>query len=115
MDCYKAFSAFIEFLVRREKNDERMNSVMGVPSDDMRTVTHREIKSRLSVSSEDKMHKAVNIILAKDFICHSALDKELKNSIMGHQTDLRNSIPKSWTTSDLEELKFILFGSKEEE
>lgn len=115
MDDYSAFSTFINFLIRREKDTEFRNAITGVPCDDMVKVTKREIKSRLSLSSEDKMHKVVNIVLANNFVCHDALNKELKNSIMGHQTDLRKSLSKDWTTSDLEEFKFILFGHKEEE
>ena len=58
--------------------------------------------------------KVINIILSKSSVCFSVLNKELKNSIMGYQTDLKQSLPKHWAISDFEELKFIMFGQKEE-
>ena len=114
IDSYNVFSGFIDSLERREKDTKFRNTLIGLPCDDVEKVKKREIKSRLSLSSEEKIHEVVNIILSKSSVCFSVLNKELKNSIMGYQTNLKQSLPKHWAISDFEELKFIMFGQKEE-
>jgi len=114
IDNYNVFSVFIDSLERRERDTEFRNTLIGFPCEDMEKVKKHEIKSRLSLSSEEKIHKVVNIILSRSSVCFSVLNKELKNSIMGYQTNLKQSLPKHWTISDFEELKFIMFGQKEE-
>ena len=112
MDEYNSFSKYIDTLEKREAENELSAMLGGIYSAPGK-LKRREIKSRLSLITEEKIHSVVNIILTKTNVAINVLNDELKRSIMEYDTKLRKSLPRGWKATDFEELRFVLIGQKE--